>query len=206
MNNLEDIGIEKNLQYECIYTTISKNGLKNAAPFAFTYLGEDRVNCHLFKNKTLKNIEETNNYVVNITDDPLAFSYSTIGNLSEDYFTDDSDIAILKNTGSYLVIEVESLDKMSPDEFPVKGNREIYNIIGKIIEFKINDKNVKAFNRGLGCLIDSLVNYTRYGLVDGETKKQYDERLVENARIVNKVSDRKTKDAIELLQKTQNKL
>lgn len=206
MNNLEDIGIEKNLQYECIYTTISKNGLKNAAPFAFTYLGEDRVNCHLFKNKTLKNIEETNNYVVNITDDPLAFSYSTIGNLSEDYFTDDSDIAILKNTGSYLVIEVESLDKMSPDEFPVQGNREIYNIIGKIIEFKINDKNVKAFNRGLGCLIDSLVNYTRYGLVDGETKKQYDERLVENARIINKVSDRKTKDAIELLQKTQNKL
>lgn len=206
MNNLEDIGIEKNLQYECIYTTISKNGLKNAAPFAFTYLGEDRVNCHLFKNKTLKNIEETNNYVVNITDDPLAFSYSTIGNLSDDYFTDDSDIAILKNTGSYLVIEVESLDKMSPDEFPVKGNREIYNIIGKIIEFKINDKNVKAFNRGLGCLIDSLVNYTRYGLVDEETKKQYDERLAENARIINKVSDRKTKDAIELLQETQNKL
>ena len=37
--NLEEIGIEKDLQYECIYTTENSKGEKNAGPFGFKYLG-----------------------------------------------------------------------------------------------------------------------------------------------------------------------
>ena len=47
--DLSELGIEKDLQYECITTTMSKDGVKNAGAFAFIYLGDDRVHCHIFE-------------------------------------------------------------------------------------------------------------------------------------------------------------
>lgn len=55
--DLSKVGIERDLQYECITTTINSNGVKNAGAFAFKYLGDDKVHCHIFEgSKTLKNI------------------------------------------------------------------------------------------------------------------------------------------------------
>lgn len=123
--NLEDIGIVPNLKYECIYTTISKDGVKNAAPIGFTYLGEDKVKCNIFKEAhTLKNIKETGKYVVNITQDSLTFAYATIDNVPKDYFTEDSEIAILKDAGSYLVVEVTSIEE--------SDKRPVFKIAGDI--------------------------------------------------------------------------
>ncbi len=65
--NLSQVGIEKGLQYECITTTISKDGVKNAGAFAFKYLGDDKVHCHIFEgSKTLKNILDSNEYVLTL--------------------------------------------------------------------------------------------------------------------------------------------
>lgn len=196
--NLENLGISPKLKYECIYTTISKNGVKDAAPIGFTYLGDDKVQCTIFKDaQTLKNIQETGKYVVNITQDPMTFAYATIANVPEDYFTADNEIAILKDTPSYLVIEVINMKKLA--------ERDIYEITGEIKDINVNDDSVKAFNRGMGCLIDSLVNYTRYHIVDEKGRKYFDERLEENQRIINKVADSKTIEAMELLKKNQEK-
>lgn len=196
--NLENIGIEPELQYECIYTTISEDGKKNAAPIAFIYLGEDNVKCNLFEgSNTLKNIQQTNQYVVNVTQDPMTFAYATIANVPDDYFSDDKEIAILKDAGSYLIVDVVEMNKLT--------DRPIYEIKGKIREFVINDDSIKAFNRGMGSLIESLVNYTRYHIVDDEGRKFYDERLEENQRVINKVADNATIEAIELLKKNQEK-
>jgi hypothetical protein len=58
--DLSKLGIEKDLEYECITTTISKDGVKNAGAFTFIYLGDDRVHCRIFEgSKTLKNIMDT---------------------------------------------------------------------------------------------------------------------------------------------------
>lgn len=196
--NLERIGVAPQLQYECIYTTISKDGEKDAAPIGFVYLGEDKVKCTIFEGaNTLKNIMETGKYVVNITQDPMTFAYATIANVPEKYFTDDDDIAILKDVPSYLTIEVSDMKKLN--------ERPVVEITGVIKEFVINDETVKAFNRGMGCLIESLVNYTRYHIVDDEGRKFYDERLEENQRVINKVADSETINAIELLKKNQEK-
>lgn len=196
--NLERVGIAPNLQYECIYTTISGDGEKDAAPIGFVYLGDDRVKCTIFEGaNTLKNIRETGKYVVNVTQDPMTFAYATIANVPEDYFTEDAGIAILKDVPSYLVIEVLDMKKLN--------ERPVVEITGAIREFVVNDETVKAFNRGMGCLIESLVNYTRYHIVDEEGRKFYDERLEENQRVINKVADSETVRAIELLKKNQEK-
>ena len=195
--DLSKLGIEKDLQYECITTTIDKDGVKNAAAFAFIYLGGDKVNCHIFEgSKTLKNILDTKEYVVNITQDPLVFTYATLDCLGDEYYTDDGDIAIIKNTPAYIIVDVENIDAKTPENFPIKGDNSIYFIDGKIRKVVVNDENVQAYNRGMSGLIEGLVNFSRYKIVDDARRKEYMDWLIENQRVINKVSDEKTKKAM----------
>jgi hypothetical protein len=194
------------LQYECITTTINSKKEKNSAAFAFIYLGEDKVMCRIFEgSKSLKNIQETKQYVVNITQDPLIFTLSTIDKLPEEYYTDDEDIAILKESGAYLIIDVDEIEMKTPEDFPIKNDTNIYFITGTIKDFIIRDESVKAFNRGFSGLIESLVNCSRYKIVDGDKRKYYKNRLEENKRIIEKVSDEKTIEAMEILSKEYEK-
>lgn len=192
-DELKRIGIEKDLQYECITTTVSKNGVKNAGAFAFIYLGGDKVHCHIFEgSKTLQNILDTGEYVVNVTRDPLVFTYATLDCLGDEYYSDDLDIAVVKNTPAYIIVDVENVDIRTPENFPVKGNNNIYFITGKIREIVIKD-NVIAFNRGMSGLIECLVNFSRYKIVDEDKRSEYMARVIENQRVIEKVSDEKTK-------------
>ena len=198
--DLTSVGIHTNLQYECITTTINSEKEKNSAAFAFIYLGEDKVMCRIFEgSKSLENIQKTRQYVVNITQDPLVFTLSTIDKLPDEYYTDDEDIAILKDSSAYMVIDVDEIEMKTPEDFPVKNDANIYFITGTIKDFVIRDESVKAFNRGFSGLIESLVNCSRYKIVDGEKRKYYKDRLDENRRVIEKVSDEKTKKAMEIL-------
>lgn len=191
------LGIEKDLQYECITTTVSKEGVKNAGAFAFIYLGDDKVHCHIFEgSKTLKNILDTKEYVVNVTQDPLVFTYATLDCLGDEYYTDDEGIAIIKNSPAYIIVDVESVEIKTPENFPIKGDNSIYFITGKIREVIVNDENVQAYNRGMSGLIEGLVNFSRYKIVDDAKRKEYMDRLIENQRVIEKVSDEKTKKAM----------
>ena len=195
--NLDKLGIKKDLQYECITTTISKDGIKNAGAFAFKYLGGDMVHCHIFEgSKTLKNILDRNEYVVNITQDPLVFTYATLDCLDDEYYTTDDDIAIIKNTPAYIIVDVENVEAKTPENFPIKGDSNIYFIDGKIREVVVNEENVQAFNRGMSGLIEGLVNFSRYKMVDEAKRKEYMDRLIENQRVIEKVSDDRTKKAM----------
>lgn len=195
--DLSKLGIEKDLQYECITTTISRDGVKNAGAFAFIYMGGDKVHCHIFEgSKTLKNILDTNEYVVNITQDPLVFTYATLDCLGNEYYSDDADIAIIRDTPAYIIVDVENIDIKTPENFPIKGDTSIYFIDGKIREVVVNDENIQAYNRGMSGLIECLVNFSRYKIVDDAKRKEYFDRLVENQRVIEKVSDEKTKKAM----------
>ena len=198
--DLSSVGIHMNLQYECITTTINSKKEKNSAAFAFIYLGDDKVMCRIFEgSKSLENIKQTKQYVVNITQDPLVFTLSTIDKLPDEYYTDDEDIAILKDSGAYLVIDVDEIEMKTPDDFPIKNDTNIYFITGTIKDFVIRNKSAQAFNRGFSGLIESLVNCSRYKIVDGERKKYYKDRFEENKRVIEKVSDEKTKKSMEIL-------
>lgn len=203
---LKKLGIEPEIQYECITTTINENGVKNAGAFAFMYLGEDKVFCRIFEgSETLKNIQNSNEYVVNITQDPLVFTYATLDCLNDEYYTDDNDIAIIKNTPAYIIVDVENIEKKTSDDFPIGGDKNIFFITGKIRKLVINDENARAFNRGMPALIECLVNFSRYKIVDETKRKVYMERLIENQRVIEKVSDEKTKKAISDLKKEYEK-
>lgn len=189
--DLSKVGIEKGLQYECITTTIGEDGVKNAGAFAFKYLGEDMVFCRIFEgSKTLKNIQDSQEYVVNVTQDPLVFTYATLDCMGDEYYTGDDDIAIIKNTPAYIIVDVVDVEKKTLKD------SNLYFVTGRIREFVINDENAQAFNRGMSGLIEGLVNFSRYKIVDDEKRKEYMDRLVENKRIIDKVSDEKTRKAM----------
>ena len=195
--DLSEIGIEKGLQYECITTTLSKNGIRNAEAFAFVYLGDDRVHCQIFEgSKTLKNILDTKEYAVNITQDPLIFTYATLDCLGDEYYAEEDGMAIIKDAPSYIIIDVEDVEIRTAENFPIKGDNNIYLIYGKIRKVVINDESIKAYNRGMSGLIEGLVNLSRYKIVDEAKRQEYMSRLIENQRIIEKVSDEKTKKAM----------
>ena len=54
-------------------------------------------------------------------------------------------------------------------------------------------------------LIEGLVNFSRYKIVGEEQRKVYMDKLLENQRVINKVSDDKTKKAMDYLVKQYEK-
>ncbi len=197
---LEQIGITSEERYECIYTTIDENGNKNSAAIGLKYFGDDNIGCRIFEgSKTLKNIQKTKKYVVNITQDPLIFTKSTIDKLPDEYFTEDEDIAILKDAGSYIIVDVVDIDEQKAENTPIDNDQSIFMIKGKIEEIVIKDESIKAFNRGLSGIIECLVNFSRYKIVDDEKRAEYMDRVNENNRMIQRIGNSKTKEAMSII-------
>ncbi len=204
--DLEKIGITTEERYECIYTTISPEGVKNSAAIGLKYFGRDDVGCRIFEgSKTLENIQKTKRYVVNITQDPLIFTKSTLDRLPEEYFTDDEEIAILKNVGSYIVVNVVDINEQKPENIPIDNNQSIFMIKGKIEKIVINDECIKAFNRALPGIIECLVNISRYKIVDDDKRIEYMQRVIENERMISRIGNEKSKEIMKLIKEEYEK-
>lgn len=168
--NLSSVGMEKGRQYETIITTISLKGKRNAAPIGVICTGKDSVICRIFKGSTtLKNIISQKEFTVNITENPQLFTLSTIDNLPENYFDENNSI---KNIESYFKCEVTDLIEAVKRSDPIKSNSKAIVIKAKVTSLVIN-KNIKAINRAMGLLIETLVNFTRIDMVGDEQKEYY---------------------------------
>lgn len=204
--NLDNIGIKTDERYECIYTTIDSDGNKNSAAIGLKYFGEDNIGCRIFEgSKTLKNIQETKKYVVNITQDPLIFTKSTIDKLPEEYFTADKDIAILKDAESYIIVNVVDIQEQKAENTPIDNAQSIFMIKGKIEEVVVRDESVKAFNRALPGIIECLVNFSRYKIVDDEKRSAYMERVIENNRMIGRIGNNQSKEAMKIIKEEYEK-
>lgn len=190
------IGMEKGKQYETIITTNDAENIQNAAPIGVLCSGNDKILNRIFKGShTLENIISQREFVVNITHDPEIFTLSTLGNLPESYFNEDNS---LKCAEAYFKCEVISLKEAVKQSDPIKKKGEAIVIKSEVTELVIK-KPTKAFNRSLGCVIETLSNYSRFDLVDENQKEYYLNRFRECNRIVKKVgyeADKKAMDEI----------
>ena len=135
----------------------------------------------------------------------MIFTKSTIDKLPDEYFTDDSDIAILKDAGSYIIVDVVDIDEQKPENTPIDNDQSIFMIKGKISEIVINDESIKAFNRGLSGIIECLVNFSRYKIVDDKKRAEYMDRVIENNRMIQRIGNEKTKESMKLIKKEYEK-
>ena len=182
--NLASIGMIKGKQYETIITTRNGENIQNAAPIGVICAGEDKILCRIFKGgKTLDNIISQKEFVVNITHDPNLFLLSTLGNLPEDYFSEDDSI---KDIDAYFECEVMSLKEAIKQSDPIKKKGEAIVIKSRVRKLVINN-DIKAFNRGFGYVIESLSNYSRFDLVGEDKKQEYIRTFKEAYRVVRKI-------------------
>ena len=198
--DLSLIGMEKGRQYETIITTHDSEGVKNAAPIGVLYSGKDIILNRIFKGShTLDNIVSQKEFIVNITHDPELFTRSLIGNLDESEFGNDES---LKAADAYFKCEVISLKEAVKQSDPIKKKGEAIVIKSKVTDLIIN-RETSAFNRGFGYVIESLTNFSRFDLIEGEQKEFYIKRFKEAYRVVNKVG---TKDDIRAMHKIKKEL
>ena len=204
--DLSEIGMDKGQQYETIITTTDKNGNPNAAPFGIRILDNDKIQLRIFEGgNSIKNIKEKEEFIVNITENPLMFTLATINTIPEEYLTKiekstkrNNELFYLTNTDAYFICEVETLKTAFRENNPIKDT-EINIIKANVVELNINNKCVKPINRALSALIESLVNYSRISIVDGSTQKQFIERFLESERIIKRVGNKEEKDSIQIL-------
>lgn len=194
------IGMEKGRQYETIITTKNDEGVKNAAPIGVLCSGPDMILNRIFKGShTLENIISQREFVVNITHSPELFTSSLLENLDDAQYNDDLS---LKAVDAYFRCEVISLTEAIKRSDPIKSSGEAIIIKSKVVELVIN-KETAAFNRGFSYVIESLTNFLRFDLIEGELKEFYMNRFREAYRIVNKVG---TKEDIKAMHKIKKEL
>ncbi|MCI6930686.1 MAG: DUF447 family protein [Methanobrevibacter boviskoreani] len=197
--NIKRVGMEKGSQYETIITTISPDGRKNAAPIGTIAYSEKEVMCRIFKTShTAQNISNQKEFIVNITSNPVIFTLATIGNLPEEYFTDDQ-VPILKDCDAYLKCKVKTLKEARKKNDPVNSDSMSLVIKAEVYDIVLNKKCPKIANRGFYMLIESLVNYTRIDIVNDNMKEYYLERFREDERVIKKVGTSEDKKSIEIL-------
>ncbi|OQD58490.1 hypothetical protein MBBAR_14c00210 [Methanobrevibacter arboriphilus JCM 13429 = DSM 1125] len=224
--DLSSVGMKKGQQYETIITTMDSEGKKNGAPIGVICKDKYKVMCRIFKgSKTLDNIILNNEFIVNITLNPILFTLATIGNIPEDFFIDSNienrdknnnkeyrdkyrdkkstykNLPVLNDVDAYLICKVIDIKNAFKKSDPIKKS-EAKVIIANVEDIILNNKCAKAANRGFYCLIESLVNFTRFDIVDSEKKDYFLDRFNESKRVVNKVGSSEEKKAIELLGET----
>ena len=201
--DLSKIGMEKGQQYEIIITTIDSDGNTNAAPFGLRVLENDEIFLRIFDGgNTIRNIKDKKEFIVNVTDNPLMFTLSSINTIPDEHLTkipkENSELAYLTDADAYFICEVKSIKSSYRENDPIKDTG-INFIKAEVIELNIKNKCVKPINRAIHALIESLVNYSRINIVDEEKQKYFLERFEESERIIKRVGNKKEKEAIELL-------
>ena len=196
--DLNILGMDRGNQYETIITTLNSENVQNASPIGVLCAGKDTILCRIFKGgKTLANIISQRRFTVNITHDPELFTLSTIGNLPEEYFSQDNSI---KDVDAYFKCEVISLKEAKKQSDPIRKKGEAIIIKSKVTEIVINE-NTTAFNRAFGCVIETLANFIHFDLVDEDKKQYYLNRFRECSRVVNKVGNKNEKLAMSEIKK-----
>ena len=207
--DLSKIGMEKGQQYEIIITTIDSDGNTNAAPFGLRVLENDEIFLRIFDGgNTIRNIKDKKEFIVNVTDNPLMFTLSSINTIPDEYLTkipkENSELAYLTDADAYFICEVKNIKSSYRENDPIKDTG-INFIKAEVIELNIKNKCVKPINRAIHALIESLVNYSRINIVDEEKQKYFLERFEESERIIKRVGNKEEKEAIELLKEDLKK-
>ena len=203
--DLTKIGMYKDQQYEVIITTIDNKGKSNAAPFGLRVLEDNEVFLRIFEGgTTIKNIKEKEEFVVNVTTDPLMFTLATTNTIPDEYLTrisnkteNNDELVYLTDADAYFICEVKNL-KEALREDDIKSS-DVNYIKSEVIEINIKNKCVKPMNRAIHALIEALVNYSRINIVDEDTREYFLERFLESERIIKRVGNEEEKGSIQIL-------
>jgi hypothetical protein len=181
--DINDFGIHEGIS-EVIFTTLSPDGIPNAAPMGLHRKG-GRLFARIYNSKTLENIMNRPVVAASITDDPLLFVQSALSDVEPEKFEYVEGFPVLKDAKGWILFECKCKkgENISVVELaPIKG--------------KITTQNIKPVNRGFNAVIEASIHATRYVVF---WEKKYLEHIEYYNKIVKKCGGSRDKEAMELL-------
>ncbi len=196
MLGLYSVGMEKGLLYETILSTINPDGTPNAAPIGVICKDEHEIVFYLHKgSKTFDNVRREKSFYVNISNDPMVFVESTIGNLDNEEFQSDGDGGFfIKSAEAFFRAEVTSEKLIHRKDH--LGTFTTYVVRAKVLKIVKNQEHITPLNRAIYGIIEALVHISRIHIVSEEEKNAYLDRITEISRVVNKVGSQNHKRAM----------
>ena len=170
---------------ETIVTTLSSDGIPNAAPMGIVKRGQNHHIAMYPGTRTYRNVEETGYLVANIITDPLIFVISAFEDLDPAYFKpNDNEPPVIKDAAAWVQFKanIDGVVRLTPER----------SVIVK--------KTVPRFSRGFASVIDATITGTRLKLL-GDKGKQ---RIREDDIIVRKCGTQRDIEAMEKLKQILN--
>lgn len=199
--NLYSLNMEKGIHYEGIVTTVNADGTPNAAPMGVICKGPDQVVLRLHEgSRTIANVKRDQKFYVNLSRDPLLFTYSLIGEASHLDFVEEPHGFSLKNADASFFGEVRH-EKKIVKENDAMGENITIMFHSQVKDIKQQKKESEPLSRAICGVLEALVNLTRVRRVSSVKKQEYADRMKEISRVVNHVGGPEHKKAIELIQK-----
>ncbi len=167
-----------------IFTTISPDGIPNAAPMGLHRKG-GRLFARIYGSRTLDNILSKPVAAANITDDPVLFVLSALSDIEAGRFEYADGVPVLKNASGWVIFDCKYKkgENVSVVELsPIKG--------------KLNQLKLQPVTRGFNAVIEALIHATRYVVFK---EQKYLERIEYYNAIVKKCGGEREKDAMRLL-------
>ncbi len=181
--DIEKFGIQEGIS-EVIFTTISSDGIPNAAPMGL-HNKDGRLFVRIYNSKTLENIMKKPIAAANIVDDPVLFVQSALSDVGPERFEFIDGFPVLKDAPGWILFECKCKkgENISVVELsPVKG--------------KINTRKLKPVNRGFNAVIEASIHATRYVVF---REQKYLEHIEYYNSIVKKCGGAWEKEAMGLL-------
>lgn len=196
---LESLNMFKGQLYETIVTTQNGELVKNAAPIGVICKDSNHVVIHLDNCvHTHLNILENGELIVNITKNPLVFTYSTLGELDDEYFDEFKGFPMIKDSiGFFKAHVVKTRDKKRENDY----NDGIGNIVTcEVDDIYISDyKEIVPLNRAMNAVIESLIYYCRFDHKYSHMQKEIWAHMKELNRVCHKVGNESEKKSMELI-------
>jgi hypothetical protein len=181
--DIEEYGICEGIS-EIILTTISPDGVPNAAPMGLHRKG-GRLFARIYNSKTLDNILSKPIAAANIVDDPVLFVQSALSDIEPERFEFVDGFPLLKDALGWIVFNCtcKKGEKISVVELSV--------VKGKIIERKL-----QPISRGFNAVIEAAIHATRYAILK---ERKYLDCIEYYNSIVKKCGGAREKEAMQLL-------
>ena len=199
VDSLDSLNMFKGQLYETIVTTQNNESVKNAAPIGVICKDSNHVVIHLDNCvHTHLNILENGELIVNIIKDPLVFTYSTIGDLDEEYFDEFDSFPLIKNTLGFFKAHVIKIREK-------KRENDYNDGIGHIVTCELDDiyisdyNEIVPLNRAMNAVIESLVYYCRFDHKYKDIQKEIWTHMKELNRVCQKVGNESEKKSMKLI-------
>lgn len=198
-DNLESLNMFKGQLYETIVTTQSNEHVKNAAPIGVICKDPNNVVIHLDNCvHTHLNILENGELIVNIIKDPLIFTYSTLGELDEEYFNEFNGFPMIKDSlGFFKAHVIKTIEKKRENDY----NDGIGNVVTCEVEdiYKSENNEIVPLNRAMNAVIESLVYYCRFDHKYKDKQEIIWTHMKELNRVCQKVGNESEKESMKLI-------